>query len=396
VDTAGRDPKMNWRRVVKTLGSLTALALCTLLTWPAAAAELQFQPLSTAELSEPEDHWVYVADITFPHMPDSKVVVLDGDAETTNEAYLGMISTGYNPGMALAPDDSAVYVAETYYSRGTRGERDDIVTIFDTQTLEPTGEIAIPEKRHMSVTQPQGTVLADGGRYLLVMNVTPATSVSVVDLEAGEFLGEIAIAGCALIYPAPEGRQFSTLCNDGSMLTVGFDANGQETYRNRIDLFDPEQEHYFEPVTLGDTTYFVSHQGTVLPVDMSGRQPQPQDPWSLLTAQQRARNWKPGGWQLQAVHRASGRMYVIMHQGGDHTHKDPGAEVWVYDLSERTRVDRIALQTPALSIKASSDDAPLLFAINASFGLDVYDAMDGAHQTTFTNFASTPFMMRTP
>lgn len=371
------------------IGALTAL--------PAGAVDLEYQPLSTETLPEPKEHWVYVSDVSFFHMPDSKVVMLDGDAKNTNQAYLGMVSTGYNPGMAVSADRSEIYVAETYYSRGTRGKREDIVTIFDGQTLEPTGEIDIPEKRHMAVTQPQGTVLADGGRYLLVMNVTPATTVSIVDLKAKEFLGEVPIAGCALMYPAPGKRQFSTLCNDGSMLTIGFDNNGKETFRNRMNMFDPDQEHWFEkPVVHGDTMHFVSHQGSVMPVDMSGKQPETGETWSLLTEKQRQNDWKPGGWQLQAIHKDSQRLYVIMHQGGDHTHKNPGPEVWVYDLETRERVNRIELKAPALSIQATQDDEPLLFAINARFGLDVYDAKSGKHQRTFTGFADTPFMMRSP
>jgi methylamine dehydrogenase heavy chain len=49
------------------------------------------------------------------------------------------------------------------------------------------------------------------------------------------------------------------------------------------------------------------------------------------------------------VHAASRRLYSLVHQGGPDTHKEPGSELWVYDLSTRARVDRIELRSPGLS-----------------------------------------------
>jgi hypothetical protein len=38
-----------------------------------------------------------------------------------------------------------------------------------------------------------------------------------------------------------------------------------------------------------------------------------------------------------------------MHQGGPDTHKEPGTEIWVYDLAARRRVQRIAVVNPVAS-----------------------------------------------
>jgi hypothetical protein len=38
-----------------------------------------------------------------------------------------------------------------------------------------------------------------------------------------------------------------------------------------------------------------------------------------------------------------------MHRGGEDTHKEPGSEVWVYDLATHERIDRITLRHPGLS-----------------------------------------------
>ncbi len=53
----------------------------------------------------------------------------------------------------IARDNSAVYVAETYWSRGSRGDRTDVVTFYDSRTLEVTGEVLLPRGRFLVVTK---------------------------------------------------------------------------------------------------------------------------------------------------------------------------------------------------------------------------------------------------
>ncbi|MFB4204133.1 Aralkylamine dehydrogenase heavy chain [wastewater metagenome] len=375
-----------------------ALLMAGVLTAGLANAQLEPEQLSVEELPDASPHWVFVGDVSFFHMPDSKVVLLNGDAETTNEAYLGMMSTGYNPAIEVAPDGSELYSAETYYSRGTRGDREDIVTIFDTHTLKPVGEIDIPEKRHFSLLQPYGLVTANGGSDLLVFNVTPATSVSVVSLEDRKYLNEIPLPGCAFMYPAPEGRRFGSLCADGSFVVVDYDGDGKETDRNRMQLFDAGTSHLFEkPVYVDDTLYFVSHEGTVHPVNWSGKMPEFGDTWQLASDSERKAGWLPGGWQMEAGHSGSDSLYVLMHKGGENTHKDPGTEVWVYDTGSGDRSQRIELKNAAVSIQTTADDEPLLFALRADFsGMDVYDAQSGEYLHGYDGFADTPFLMRRP
>ena len=49
------------------------------------------------------------------------------------------------------------------------------------------------------------------------------------------------------------------------------------------------------------------------------------------------------------MHAASGRLYALMHQGGRDTHKEPGTEIWVYDLATHRRVQRIPVLNPLAS-----------------------------------------------
>ena len=95
--------------------------------------------------------------------------------------------------------------------------------------------------------------------------------------------------------------------------------------------------------------------------------------------------------------RGSGRLYSLMHQGGDDTHKDPGQDVWVYDLQTRRQVQKIKLKNLSTSIQVSKDDKPLMFSIFiASPSLDIYDAKGGEYLRTVDEIGFTPTIMQTP
>ena len=63
----------------------------------------------------------------------------------------------------------------------------------------------------------------------------------------------------------------------------------------------------------------------------------------LATDAEREAGWRPGGRQLAAANAELGRLYVLFHQGGPGTHKDPGAQIWVYDVAARERIATFAV-----------------------------------------------------
>jgi hypothetical protein len=182
------------------------------------------------------------------------------------------------------------------------------------------------------------------------MNLTPATSLSIVDVEGRRLAGEISTPGCALAYAAGE-RRFLSLCGNGALLTVRIDDEGRELAKTRSEpFFDPIADPVMEKaVRHGDEWLFVSFEGRVHPVDVSGDEPAFGESWSLFDEADRADSWRVGGTQPLAVHRASGRLFALVHRGGPDTHKEPGEEVWVYDLASRRRTQRIELQYPGLT-----------------------------------------------
>ena len=376
---------------VKTRTRILATMALASASWTGpAVAQLKPEPLVGSDLSEkPGPHWMWVNDVVFHHMADGKAFLVDGDAGT----MLGMLSTGFGfNGVVVPRNRSAILSPEVYFSRGTRGTRTDVVTVYDPRKLAPVAEIGIPPKRGSHMPMTASAALTDDDRFLVIYNFTPAQTVSVVDVKTRKFVGEIDIAGCALVYSTGP-RSFFSLCGDGTALTVRLDDAGKAAGKARTaKLFDAVKDPVTEKgVRRGDTWYFVSFTGDVVPVQTTGGTTKAGARWSLLDAADRKASWRPGGMQHLSLHAASGRLYSLMHKGGEYSHKDPGTEVWVYDLSNRKRQSRFALEAPATSINITQDANPVLFAIFIGAGkVDVYDPKGGKLLRSIAEIGFTP------
>ena len=276
--------------------------------------------------------------------------------------------------LLVADKRPELYVADTVWSRGSRGTRTDFITIYDTQTLNPIGEIVLPGGKRALITAMEGLLaFTDDQRMALVFDFTPASSVTVVDLVKRQVLGEVGIPGCSLVYPSGT-RGFSTLCSSGTMLTVRLDADGKVAGRSESKAFNPlDTDPLFTASTLvGGVRYFPSLHGRVQPIDMRGDEVKILPDWRLLSAADEAGHWRPSGWEVVASDEQK-LLYVLMqpdaHEG---THKDPATEVWVYNAAAKTRVKRLRLARPGSSI-ALTHGAEQLLLVQAGERLDVYE-----------------------
>lgn len=356
--------------------------------WASAAlAELQPEPTGVIE-SLPESwpaHWIIAADAAFFHMSDGKFIVLDADSDDPVGRFKGFFNGGFIANIVQATSRPEIYIAETFRSRGHRGERTDVLTIIGKSSLAPIGEVVIPPKRSSNMPTAYNVQLVDNERIALIYNFTPAQSISVVDVVERRFLAEIPIPGCALAFPTAR-RAFASICSDASIMLTSLGADGRQVSSSRTaPFFDVDTDPLMEKPAMHDgVAYFPTFLGNVYPVDLKGATPAVGDAWSLVGDEEGG--WRPGGIQLSAAD-AGGRLYFLMHpEGGDGTHKDPGVEVWVVDRESRRRVKRIELALPALSINVTRDDAPLLVATNINMEIDVYDATSGEHLRTLGNF----------
>lgn len=355
------------------LAAVSCAAACLLLSG-SADAEVAPEQLTVAKLPPANPRRVYIPDLALPHIIDGKLHIVDGE----KLKYLGLISLGYAGQSTLSVDRKEIYVATTYYSRLSRGERTEVLDIWDAETLTHKGEIPIPPK-HAQALNYKGTIRTSvDGRFVLIQNATPASSVSVVNMKARKFVAEIPTPGCWIVIPSHSApNRFSTICGDGTLLSFTLDAEGkQQSSKRSAKFFDPANDPIFvQTENLGDRHFFVSFKGSIHAADLSGEEAKFEPAWALSSKAEGKQAWRPGGYQPLALHRASGRLFVAMHAGGkEGSHKDPAREIWIYDLASKKRVGKLPGRN-AIAIAVSQDEAPLLFGIDGlKMGLAVFEA----------------------
>lgn len=352
---------------------------------PAAAQQFQ-EPLPIEDIPAavqefPTNYpvgWVFLHDLFFDSLLDGRVGIVD--PMDTRRPLKGQIRAAQFATFLAGTKRAELYTAETFYSRLTRGDRTDAITVWDKATLEHKGEILLPGgKRGQAVTQPGTFQFTDDERMALVWNFTPASSVTVVDLADRKVLNEVETPGCSLTYPTGQ-RGFFTLCNDGGLTNFVLNADGSVARQEPSSPFNQidDDPMFMIFAKVGSTYYFPTFQGRMQPIDAAGDTAQPQTAWSLVSQTEVAEGWRPAGWQVISSD-ATGRLYVLMQKGGkEGSHKDGGTEVWVFDPASKSRAQRIILDKLAISIEVAGGDKPHLVAFAAAGGLDVYDASTGA------------------
>lgn len=383
------------RPALRSRKRLIPLRMAALLLAAPAAAQISPDPMGkTFELPAVyPSGWILAQDASFFHPNDGKFILLDATDDRQHARYKGMFNGSFVAQLAISRTRPEMYVVETFHSRGHRGVRTDVLTFYDKRTLAPVGEVVLPPRRALILPIEHAVRLIGNGRLAVIFNLAPATSVSVVDVEQREFLGEISIPGCSMVYPTG-ARGFSSLCADGSMVSVHLDESGGLASRQRSEIFfDVDTDALFEkPVLRDGVAWFPTFLGNMVRIDLSGDTPRIDPPWSLTEGVEGG--WRPGGSQPTAMD-STGKLYVLMHpEGAEGTHKDPGVEVWVFDPAQKARLARIALRLPAISIAVTGGDTPLLVATNINMNIDVYDAGDGTHQRTLADFGQeTPLVL---
>ncbi len=322
-------------------------------------------PTEKAAVEVLPDHagkqWFWVWGNGAPAQIDGRAYLFNDDGR-----LLGQLNTGFWPNNLISSEKrNELFAVETYFSRGLRGTRTDVVTVYDPRTLAAKREIPIPPKRITSLGSTGLSVLSDDERFLLVFNYTPAQSVSIVDLDSSRFVTEVETPGCAALYPAGD-RDFYLLCGDGGFLHLRLNNEGQPVLSERIaPVFVPTRDFLTTAASrLNNTWYFVSHDNNVYALDMKPEGLKLADKWSLLSDGERKKDWRISGIQHTAILRSRGQLYVLMHQGAPDTQEEPGTEAWVFDLRDHQRISRIKLKEQSISIGVSQGAAPRLYSVD--------------------------------
>jgi len=362
--------------------TLTSFGVALLIAGPSAGFGAEFPtPLPMEPMGIinslpnplPED-WVFV------HSLASETIDLVDTSSPSPTNYRGMLGASYVANFLQSSARPELLVAETFFARGSRGERTDVLTIYDRHTLAPSEEILLHgNKRGLIIPQPNAFQLSNDERFGLLFNFTPASSVTVIDLVERRVINEVPIPGCALIYPTGL-RGFSSLCANNTMLGVQLDENGNVSGQTESVAFNnlDDDPLFSAPAIVDGISHFVSYQGNVQPIDLTSETPNLLTPWSLLSEEEAKANWRPSGHQLVAggVDR---RLYVIMQANGkEGSHRDGGDQVWVFDTKNGTKVSTIKLEGTSQSIAVGGPDDSALFVTGHNGTLDRHDLSTGA------------------
>lgn len=359
--------------------------LCTTPAGFAAVADIEPETVGVETLDAPQPTWFFAKAI----MGQANVF------DAASGRMLGSLSLSeWTPAVEPVAKRGEIYAAETYYSRRIRGERNDVVTVYDQRTLAPIAEIDVPDKV-ASLPFRHYIALLDDGRHLAVYNLTPAQSVSIVDVEARRFVGEISTPGCALMMPSVE-RSFLMLCGDGNLQLIRLDPRGREAARVRSrSFFDLETDPvYDKPIATPGGWLLVSFEGQAFDVAVRGEQIEVGAPWSLLSDADREAGWRLGGGQIAAYHPGSDLLTTLMHRGEVDSHEEPGTEIWVFDRSDRRRIARITLDAPVTNLHLTAGADPLLVASRLEGPIDVYDLRTTARLRTIAEPGLIPALLQ--
>ena len=348
---------------------------CLLLFFPLslyAEVPVDVMPKSLSLPEQYPDSWLFAHDVNYYTMEIGKYIVLDLAA--TSHQYKGVFQGAKGAGFVESKQRSELYVAETVYARGSHGKRTDVLTIYEKRHLTPIAEVILPgEKRALMVPHKGMMQLTRDEKFALVFNFTPASSVTVVDMDKREVVNEVPIPGCTLIYPSGQ-RGFSTLCGNGSLASYTFDPNGQVTNENISRVFNDIDNNvlHMTPTYIDGIAYFSTELGQIQAIDMSKDIPFIAPAWSLVSEKD------DGVWQTSRgqsiASDPSGKLFVLMHKVDASGQQQAGTtEVWVFDVKNQRRLSRISLRQDGYIIEITRGKTPYLALVNKD-GIDVYNA----------------------
>lgn len=334
------------------------------------------------------DSWVFVHDTHYWGSSIGKFIVLDVGAKS--KQYKGVLQGALNASFTESPRRNELYVAESLYSRGTYGERTDLLVVYEKEHLSPIAEIELPGNKRAVMVSHKGLLqMTHDERFALVFNFTPGASVTVVDMDKRQVVNEVPIPGCSLIYPSGE-RGFSTLCANGTLASLTLSEQGEVLKETVSEHFNDIENNvlFMAPAVIDGVAYFPSALGDVQAIDMAEKTPDILPLWPLISPGERTQSWRTADGQSVAAD-DQGRLYVRVRKvKEDGSHLPGSSEIWVFDVNSRKRVKRLTLKKEGYAIEITRGKHPLLVALSAD-GIDVYEAETGRFIRTIGDFKGT-------
>lgn len=307
--------------------------------------------------------------------------IIDGD---TAKLVATVYSSQY-ANFTWAPDHQTLYVSETYWTLGNRGQREDVLSIYGGPALSNEGEIPLPG-RLISDPKTNTFALSPDGRYAYDYSFQPAPAVSVADLRARKLITSVEIPGCGLVFPFGK-RGFASLCADGSLAIADVDAQGKYAVHRTKRFFDIMKDPVMDESVAdrqSGLALFITNDGWVHPAHLADT-PRFDPAWSLevaaglspATSSVGQITWRPSGQVPFAYDGSRRQLFALMREDAPWNAEKAGTEIWVLDVRHHRLLHRWQVPESALLVAITPDEHPLLFALSQEW-LWVMDPATGA------------------
>lgn len=358
----------------RTLLLLVAVTLVLSVTACAASAQTSNDKVVAAPTALPislGEHPVYVLDVLNGRLI-SELIGIDAD---TRKA-LTTLSLRYTPEILFSADGQKMYVLDAYFSRTTRGEPRDVLSVFDAKSLEiQTDDIPADERLRYKIF-PGGFdwfFASPDGKYLFIGKYgKPDISklrLTVVDASTYGQVAEYLFPTCddRRVLPMRDGR---LLCLAGPELQVLDALTAQKQSSIAIPagtvaftLLSPQRDRW----------YRFDHEGRVTVVDLAAL------PMQLL--QENVPFEIPArhtlGWSNQVVMSQDGtRVYIgFAPTGGDLFGSGMADVIRAYDPRTWKLLGELRPANPARYMALSNDGSQLYTTNSEQQTLTIYNAL---------------------
>lgn len=341
-------------------------------------------------LEEFDHHWVTANRGNTVYLINARTGKVGGSLAVSN----------FTPALAPHMDAGRIYTYGSYYSRGLYGDRTDLFMVYDAQTAVPIAELELPQMP-AGIGHP-GMMGLINNKFVGMWNISPATSVSVVNIEDLSFVGEVSMPSCSGINP--QGQGWISICGDGTALYVELNDSGQVARRVQsrafFDVFDDAVYDYSVPAA--DGWMFMSLEGLLRKVTLNGDTLEVSEPFDINpdtngdvdingVAVPNDDHWRVAGSQVFAYHDSEALLATVMHDGGGQEYFDKyGTEIWVFNMKTGNRGIRVKLESgvEARGVLFTPGPDPLM-VIGTNQGMQVREPRTGKLLHTIPNASGT-------
>ncbi len=334
-------------------------------------------------------HAIYIVDPRNGYLV-SQILIVDPDARRE----VGRLQTRDTPEIGFAPDGKRLYVADSYSTRVTRGERHDVISVYNaamSQLLHD--DVDIPKRllyKGFPNAHPYTFLSRDGTRLFVGKYGDPDVHelrLAILDAETFKTLAEHKYPECRDLLPLPDGHLLCDAITEGAVrfidpmniATTG--AVSVPTMFNSGTVL----------TSAGDRLYIVSDKSDVTVVDLAKPSPQ-------MIVNRAPLSMPPGsqiGFRQIALSADGTRLYVgFVH--GENRDRALVDEIWAFDTKTWTRTGTFKLSDPAWHIAVSNDGKQLYSVSPFKKSLTIFDAHIFQEIGTIRDLGDTPALIVVP